>query len=155
MAYYVIDGKKVPYLNYDIDSIIDKLEKGRDIKKNEITWEDYLKLSKELKEIENLPKIVNSTISFSKDKAKLGSQMSKVLEYSNSAVDNEKETKEFVKHVLIERLVIKDEYEFNFTDLETKEFYWSYYTSDRNYNVAKKAFENVFKHKGVKYYLEE
>ena len=94
------------------------------------------------------------------DRIKIGNQLKKVIEgnekingiVSNTAVDNKKENN---KHVLIERLVIKDEYEFNFIDLETKEFYWSYYTSDRNYNVAKKAFENVFKYKGVKYYLEE
>lgn len=118
---------------------------------NKVTWEDYLKLSKELKEIDNLPKIVSSTIIFSKDKAKLGSQMSKVLEYSNSAVDNTKPT----KHILIERLVTKDGYEFNFIDLETKEFYWSYYTDNLNYNVAKTAFDRVLKFKNVKYYLEE
>ena len=126
---------------------------------NKVYWEDYLKLSEELKEIENLPKIINGAISFSKEKAKLGNQMNKVL--VNSSVDNKKgqdfdiDKKNYIKHVLIERLVIKDEYEFNFIDLETKEFYWSYYTSDRNYNVAKKAFEDVFKYKGVKYYLEE
>lgn len=126
---------------------------------NKVYWEDYLKLSEELKEIENLPKIINGTISFSKEKAKLGNQMNKVL--VNSSVDNKKgqdfdiDKKNYIKHVLIERLVIKDEYEFNFIDLETKEFYWSYYTSEKNYNVAKKAFENVFKYKGVKYYLEE
>lgn len=123
-----------------------------EINGNKVTWEDYLELGKKLKEIENLPKVANGIVSWSKNNdVKLGSQTSKVLEYSNSAVDNEKDK----KHVLIERLVIKDEYEFNFIDLETKEFYWSYYTSDRNYNVAKKAFENVFKYKGVKYYLEE
>lgn len=114
MAYYVINGKKVPYIKYDIEGVIKKLEE------NEV---------------------------------KVGSQMSKVLEYSNSAVDNEK--KEFVKHVLIERLVIKDEYEFNFIDLETKEFYWSYYTDNLNYNLAKTAFDRVLQFKNVKYYLEE
>ena len=109
------------------------------------------------------------------DKVKIVTQLTKALENKipdirvngivscnkNTAVDNKKgqdfdiDKKNYTKHILIERLVIKDEYEFNFIDLETKEFYWSYYTSDRNYNVAKKAFENVFKYKGVKYYLEE
>lgn len=112
---------------------------------NKVYWEDYLELSKKLDDIKDLPKFVNGTVSFNK----------------NKSVDNKKgqdfdiDKKNYTKHVLIERLVIKDEYEFNFIDLETKEFYWSYYTSDRNYNVAKKAFENIFKYKGVKYYLEE
>nr|DAK47354.1 MAG TPA: hypothetical protein [Caudoviricetes sp.] len=110
MAYYVINGKKVPYFKYDINGIIKKLEE------NEV---------------------------------KIGSQMSKVL---NSAVDN---TKEHTKHILIERLVIKDGYEFNFIDLETKEFYWSYYTDNLNYNLAKTAFDRVLQFKNVKYYLEE
>ena len=114
---------------------------------NKVYWEDYLELAKKLKEIDDLPKIVSGTVSWSKDKKEL-----KTVDGS-STLDNKK--REYTKHVLIERLVIKDEYEFNFIDLETKEFYWSYYTSDRNYNVAKKAFENVFKYKGVKYYLEE
>lgn len=113
MAYYVINGKKVPYLKYDINGVIKKLEE------NEV---------------------------------KMGSQMSKVLEYSNSAVDN---TKEHTKHILIERLVTKDGYEFNFIDLETKEFYWSYYTDNLNYNLAKTAFDRVLQFKSVKYYLEE
>lgn len=111
MAYYVINGKKIPYLKYDINGVIRKLEE------NEV---------------------------------KIG--MSKVLEYSNSAVDN---TKEHTKHILIERLVTKDGYEFNFIDLETKEFYWSYYTDNLNYNLAKTAFDRVLKFKSVKYYLEE
>ena len=145
---------------------------------NKVYWEDYLELAKKLKEIDDLPKVVNGIVSWNKsinkDVVKTGSQVEKVL---NSSVDNKKingvvkdttieivsqkgqdfdiDKKNYTKHVLIERLVIKDEYEFNFIDLETKEFYWSYYTSDRNYNVAKKAFENIFKYKGVKYYLEE
>lgn len=105
---------------------------------NKVYWEDYLELSKTLKDIKNFQKVISGTVSFNK-----------------KGQDFDIDKKNYTKHVLIERLVIKDEYEFNFIDLETKEFYWSYYTSDRNYNVAKKAFENVFKYKGVKYYLEE
>ena len=109
------------------------------------------------------------------DKVKIVTQLTKALENKipdmrvngivsfnkNSSVDNKKgqdfdvDKKNYTKHVLIERLVIKDEYEFNFIDLETKEFYWSFYSDSLNYNVAKKAFEGVFKYKGVKYYLEE
>jgi hypothetical protein len=114
---------------------------------NKVYWEDYLELAKKLKEIDDLPKIVSGTVSWSKDKKEL-----KTVDGS-SALDNKK--REYPKHVLIERSVVKNVYEFNFIDLETKEFYWSFYSDSLNYNVAKKAFEGVFKYKGVKYYLEE
>ena len=112
MAYYVINGKKVPYLKYDINGIIKKLEE------NEV---------------------------------KIG--MSK----SNSAVDNAKEKpikKEYTKHVLIERTLTVNGYEFNFIDIETKEFYWSYYSDELDYNMAKESFLNKISGE-VKFYLEE
>lgn len=153
MAYYIIDGKKSPY-PYDISKDIARLEKiqnALDIKKNELTWEDYLGLSETLKEIENLPKIVKeSIIDLSKD----NSQMKKVLKDSNSAVDNTKEKREYTKHVLIERTLTVSGYEFNFIDIETKEFYWSYYSDELDYNIAKESFLNKISGK-VKFYLDE
>lgn len=154
MAYYIINGKKSPY-PYDINKDIARLEKiqnALDIKKNEITWDDYLELSKTLKEIENLPKIVKeSIIDLSKDNIKVSSQMKKVL---NSAVDNTKEKREYTKHVLIERTLTVSGYEFNFIDIETKEFYWSYYSDELDYNMAKESFLNKISGK-VKFYLDE
>jgi len=50
-------------------------------------------------------------------------------------------------------------YEFNFIDIETKEFYWSYYNNSLDYNRAKEDF--LFKsgfidrYKNIKFYLEE
>lgn len=154
MAYYIINGKKSPY-PYDINKDIERLEKiqnALDIKKNEVTWEDYLELGKTLKEIENLPKIVKeSIIDLSKDNIKVSSQMKKVLKDSNSSVDNKKE---YTKHVLIERTLTVSGYEFNFIDIETKEFYWSYYSDELDYNMAKESFLNKISGK-VKFYLEE
>lgn len=108
MAYYVIDGRKVPYLKYDINKIIDKLEKEAEVKKGE---------------------------------------------------DFDIDKKNYTKHILIERTLTVEGYEFNFIDLETKEFYWSYYSDSLNYGIAKEDF--LFRsgfldiHKNVKFYLEE
>ena len=115
-------------------------------------WEDYLELSKKYNEIANLPKIIKG---FSK--IELGKQLKKVSdEYiKDTAVDNKKESKkEYTKHVLIERTLTVSGYEFNFIDIETKEFYWSYYSDELDYNMAKESFLNKISGK-VKFYLEE
>ena len=111
MAYYIIDGRKIPYLKYDIDKIIDKLEREDSNEKNK-KGEDF---------------------------------------------DIDK--KKYTKHILIERTLTVEGYEFNFIDLETKEFYWSYYNDSLDYNSAKEDF--LFKsgfidmYKNIKSYLEE
>ena len=115
-------------------------------------WEDYLELSKKYNEIANLPKIIKG---FSK--IELGKQLKKVSdEYiKDTAVDNKKESKkEYTKHVLIERTLTVSGYEFNFIDIETKEFYWSYYSDELDYNMAKESFLNKISGK-VKFYLDE
>lgn len=95
-----------------------------------------------------------------KDKVELGKQLKKlsdeyIKEYKNTSVDNAKEKKkEYVKHVLIERTLTVSGYEFNFIDIETKEFYWSYYSDELDYNIAKESFLNKISGK-VKFYLEE
>lgn len=94
-----------------------------------------------------------------KDKVELGKQLKKVYEKSlrDISVDNAKDKpvkKEYVKHVLIERTLTVSGYEFNFIDIETKEFYWSYYSDELDYNMAKESFLNKISGK-VKFYLEE
>lgn len=94
-----------------------------------------------------------------KDKVELRKQLNKVSdEYlRDMAVDNTKEKlvkKEYTKHVLIERTLTVNGYEFNFIDIETKEFYWSYYSDELDYNIAKENFLNKITSK-VKFYLEE
>lgn len=99
-----------------------------------IKWEDYLS-----------------------DKVELGKQLKKVYDEfikENKAVDNTKIKKEYVKHVLIERTLTVSGYEFNFIDIETKEFYWSYYSDELDYNMAKESFLNKISGK-VKFYLDE
>ena len=103
---------------------------------NIVRWEDYLS-----------------------DKVELGKQLKKVSdeyikECENNAVDNTKVKKEYTKHVLIERTLTVNGYEFNFIDIETKEFYWSYYSDELDYNMAKESFLNKISGK-VKFYLEE
>lgn len=115
-------------------------------------WEDYIELSKKYNEIANLPKIITG---FSK--IELGKQLKKVSdEYiKDTAVDDKKESKkEYTKHVLIERTLTVSGYEFNFIDIETKEFYWSYYSDELDYNMAKESFLNKISGK-VKFYLDE
>ena len=108
------------------------------------------------------------------DKVKIVTQLIKALENKipdmrvngivscnkNQFIDNKKgqdfdiDKKEYTKHVLIERALTVNGYEFNFIDIETKEFYWSYYSDELDYNIAKENFLNKVTSK-VKFYLEE
>ena len=109
-----------------------------EINGNKFDWEDYLKLNKDLCVIKLLPEDVNGIVSWGLD---------------NKKTDMDKK-KEYTKHVLIERTLTINGYEFNFIDIETKEFYWSYYSDELDYNIAKENFLNKITSK-FKFYLEE
>lgn len=109
-----------------------------EINGNRFDWEDYLKLNRDLCVIKLLPEDVNGIASWGLD---------------NKKTDMDK-NKEYTKHVLIERTLTVNRYEFNFIDIETKEFYWSYYSDELDYNIAKESFLNKISGK-VKFYLEE
>ena len=106
-----------------------------------LDWEDYLKLNRDLCTMKLSPESITGIINFDSNK--------------NKSVDNKKEEKKnYTKHVLIERTLTVNGYEFNFIDIETKEFYWSYYSDELDYNMAKESFLNKISGK-VKFYLEE
>lgn len=101
--------------------------------------------------------IIDGKKMYFEDRVKDKEQLKKGEYLRGMAVDNTKEKlvkKEYTKHILIERTLTVNGYEFNFIDIETKEFYWSYYSDELDYNIAKENFLNKITGK-VKFYLEE